>query len=75
MTDREIQHQVLHHLDQETRVEATGIGIIIEDGIVTLCGHVESDEEKSLAERKARQIYGVRAVANDLSTKQRAIWE
>jgi osmotically-inducible protein OsmY len=75
MTDREIQHQVRHQLEQEPRVHATEIGVIVKAGVVSLCGHVESDEERSLAERIARQVPGVRAVANDLDTKQRAIWQ
>jgi len=50
-------------------VDATQIGVIVEDGIVTLTGHVSVDGDKFEAERLARRIYGVRAVADDIEVQ------
>lgn len=73
MTDREVQHWVLHQLDQEPVVHPWKIGVTVDEGVVTLSGHVDSEEERRIAERTTRQVYGVRGVTNALDAKQRAI--
>ncbi len=65
-TDRQLQDQVLQALEWEPGVDAADIGVSVDDGVVTLRGDVATLREKWLAERTARHIYGVRAVANDL---------
>jgi len=42
---------------------------IVNDGIVTLTGQVSLYAEKFEAERAAKRVYGVRAVANDIEVK------
>jgi osmotically-inducible protein OsmY len=65
-TDRELQEQVLQALEWEPGVDAADVGVSIDDGVVTLRGEVGTLREKWLAERAARHVAGVRAVANDL---------
>ena len=50
-------------------MNAAHIGVSVKDGIVTLSGHVPSYAEKYAAERAAKRVYGVRAVANELDVK------
>lgn len=69
MTDSELQRDVLEELRWEPSVEATHIGVSVKDGIVTLTGHVSSYSEKYAAERAAKRVYGVKAVANELDVK------
>jgi len=64
--DRELQEKVLHALGWEPGVEAAAIGVSVSDGVITLRGTVDTLREKWLAERCARHVYGVRAVANDI---------
>jgi osmotically-inducible protein OsmY len=64
--DREIQEQVLAALEWEPGVHAEHIGVTVVDGVVTLQGIVTTLREKFLAERIARRLFAVRAVANDL---------
>lgn len=71
-TDRELQEQVLAALEWEPGVDAAHIGVTTDAGIVTLRGSVATYHEKFLAERTARRVYGVRAVANDLDVKPTA---
>ena len=52
-----------------TERECAHIGISVNDGIVTLSGHVSSYREKYVAERSAKRVYGVKAVANELDVK------
>lgn len=69
MTDKEIQQEVLHELEWEPQVSSTEIGVAVKDGIVTLTGFVDSYVKKYNAERAAKRVYGVKAVANDLEVK------
>ena len=64
--DRELQEQVLAALDEEPSVDAERIGVSVADGVVTLQGKV-TPYQMALAERVARHLFGVRAVANDLA--------
>jgi hypothetical protein len=45
------------------------IGVAVTDGAVALTGHAPTDAEKLAAERAARRVYGVKAVANDLTVQ------
>ena len=65
-TDRELQEAVLDALEFEPTVTAAHIGVTVEDGVVTLTGHVERLREKWSAEMAARGVADVRAVANDI---------
>lgn len=64
--DRELQEQVLEALEWEPGCDAAQIGVTVRDRVVTLRGTVMTLHQKWTAERAARHIFGVRAVANDL---------
>jgi osmotically-inducible protein OsmY len=64
--DRRLQEQVLAALEREPGVDAGQIGVSVVDGVVTLQGPVLTFRQKWLAERAARRLVGVRAIANDL---------
>jgi osmotically-inducible protein OsmY len=66
MTDKEIQQAVLRELDYEPQVRSTEIGVAVKDGIITLSGNVESYTNRYHAERAAKRVAGVKAIANDL---------
>ena len=68
-TDYELQRDVLDELKWEPSVNANDIGVSVKDGIVTLSGHVPSYGEKYAAEKAAKRVYGVKAVANELDVK------
>lgn len=68
-TDLDIQHSVQYELEWEPSVDAAHIGVAASDGVVTLSGHVATHGEKLAAERAAKNVYGVRAVANELEVR------
>jgi osmotically-inducible protein OsmY len=68
-TDRQIQQDVSEELIWEARLRSTGIGVTVEDGVVTLTGQVGSYAERWAAERSAQRVRGVRAVADDLEVR------
>lgn len=67
MTDRQLQQNVLSALDWDPSIDATDIGVTVDNGIVTLRGDVKTYAEKAAAERVALRVYGVKAVANDVN--------
>jgi osmotically-inducible protein OsmY len=69
LTDSELQRYVLDELRWEPSVDAAHIGVAVNDGIVTLTGHVVSYAERYAAEKAAKRVYGVKAVANEIEVK------
>ena len=69
MTDRELKQQVQSALDWEPSVDASDIGVSVDESVVTLRGNVRSYAEKWAAERVTLQVYGVKALANDLHVR------
>jgi len=69
MTDRDIQQHVQSALDWEPSLDATEVGVTVDNGVVTLRGDVGSYAEKEAADRIALRVYGVKAVANDLKVR------
>lgn len=69
MTDSDLQQDVLRELKWEPSIEAAHVGVAVKDGVVTLSGHVPSYAEKYAAERAAKRVHGIRAVANELTVK------
>ena len=67
MTDTELKQHVQNALDWEPSIDASDISVSVDESVVTLRGTVGSYVEKVSAERVALRVYGVKAVANDLS--------
>jgi osmotically-inducible protein OsmY len=68
-TDIRLQEDVLDELKWEPSVNAAHIGVSVRDGVVSLSGHVPSYAEKYAAEKAAKRVYGVKAVADELDVK------
>ena len=66
MTDKDLKQHVQNALDWEPSLDASDVGVSVDDGVVTLRGNVSSYAAKVTAERVALRLYGVKAVANDL---------
>jgi osmotically-inducible protein OsmY len=68
-TDTQIQEDVLEELKWEPSLHAAGIGVEVNDSVVTLAGHVDSYAQKLAAERAARRVAGVKALAVEIDIK------
>jgi osmotically-inducible protein OsmY len=64
--DSLIHKGVLAELRWDTHVDETDVGVEVDDGVVTLTGHVESYAKRVAAEDAAHRVLGVRDVANDV---------
>ena len=69
MSDTDLQRDVLDELKWEPSVNAAHIGVSVKNGVVTLSGHVSSYAEKYAAEKAAKRVHGVAAIANEIDVK------
>jgi osmotically-inducible protein OsmY len=68
-SDDEIRNAVLFELKWDPKITSPDIAVAVKDGVVTLSGFASSYWEKDAAEKAAKRVYGVRAVANDVQVK------
>jgi osmotically-inducible protein OsmY len=68
-TDSQLKQDVTNELNWEPSVTETHIGVSVNNGIVTLSGHVSTFGEKYGAERAAKRVHGVKAVADELDVR------
>jgi osmotically-inducible protein OsmY len=65
-TDADIRRDVELELQWDPSVDDKHIGVIVNDGIVTLAGEVPHYSGRWAAEDVAKRVIGVRAIANEL---------
>jgi len=69
-TDSDIREDVIKELRWDPKVpNPDSTGVAVEDGAVTLTGHVSTYPEKLAAAKAAERVYGVKAVANQLEVR------
>jgi osmotically-inducible protein OsmY len=62
---------VIRQLDWDPEVDASAVGVAAKNGTVTLSGFIDTYSGKLAAERAAKRVHGVRAVANDIEVRLR----
>lgn len=65
-TDAQIQKDVMDEIRWEPFLHAAEIGIAVKNGVVTLSGQVDSYSKKLSAEKAAKKVSGVKAIAEDI---------
>src|SRR5262245_52722673 len=70
-TELALRDAVMHQLEWDPEVDASCIGVSAHEGAVILSGFIDSYAGKLAAERAAKRVRGVRAVANDLQVRLR----
>ena len=75
MTDKDLKQHVQSALDWEPSLDASDVGVSVDEAVVTLRGNVASFVEKVTAELVALRVYGVKGVANDLSVRLPGVFE
>lgn len=68
-TDSKIKLDVQDELSWEPSIDETKIGVAVDNGVVTLSGEVNSYSKKIAAEKAAKRVTGVKAVAEDIIVK------
>jgi VCBS repeat-containing protein len=65
-SDVQIQQDVMEELKWEPFLNASDIGVSVKNGIVTLSGQVDAYSKKIAAEKSAKNVTGVKAIAEDI---------
>lgn len=68
-TDIQLQKDILDELAWDPAVNATDVGVIVKDGVVTLTGHLTNYAEKYAAERAAQRVSGIKALAVEIEVR------
>jgi hypothetical protein len=69
--DDRIEEDINEQLTRHPMIDATDIEVKVQDGEVTLHGHVDSREAKRTAEAVAESVFGVKDVSNQIKIRQR----
>lgn len=64
--DQEIQKAVMDQLNWEPLLNSSQIGVSVKNGVVTLSGQVDAFVKRTIAEKAAKKISGVKAIAEDI---------
>jgi osmotically-inducible protein OsmY len=64
-----LRDSVVRQLTADPSFDASMVGVTSSEGVVTLSGYVDTYFARLAAERAARRVYGVKAVANELDVK------
>jgi osmotically-inducible protein OsmY len=67
--DQRLKDSVAFQLEYDPEVDTSLVGVSAQDGVVTLSGYVDTYAAKLAAEKAARRVYGVKAVANELEVR------
>lgn len=68
-SDAQIKQDILDELVFEPNIDETQIGVLVKDGIVTLSGVVNEYHKKHIANKVAKRVIGVKAIAEDIEVK------
>jgi osmotically-inducible protein OsmY len=67
--DIRVKEAVSRALEWDPEIDATALGVSAQNGVVTLTGYIDTYAAKLAAERVAKRVRGVRAVANDVDVR------
>jgi osmotically-inducible protein OsmY len=68
-SDDQLKADITEELFWDPVINAAHIGVMVNAGVVTLTGHLDTFAEKHAAERAVRRVAGVRGIALDLEVK------
>ncbi|MGE4434993.1 BON domain-containing protein [Achromobacter sp.] len=69
MSDEALRERIRQALAFEPSIDELHIGVAVENGVVTLSGHVESYAQKLAAEHTVQRVKGVRGIAQEIEVR------
>jgi len=74
-SDNRIEEDINDRLTQHPMIDASDIEVSVQNGEITLRGHVDNRDAKRLAEDIAESVFGAKEVNNQIRVKQRNEFE
>lgn len=69
MDDLKLRQLIEEELEWEPSLDAADIGVAVDEGVVTLMGHVKTYSERMASENAVKRVKGVRALVQDLEVQ------
>ena len=69
MDDKTLRQNVIDELDFEPSINSADIGVAVEEGVVTLTGHVRTYSEKVTTIETVESVRGVKAIADEIEVR------
>lgn len=69
MNDNILRQNIIDELDFEPSIDAANIGVAVDNGVVTLTGHVSTFAQKAAAENAVLSVKGVKGVAQEIEVR------
>lgn len=69
MSDLSLRQDIIDELDFEPSIDAADIGVAVENGIVTLTGHVPTYSQKVTVEDVVRRVKNVKGIAQEIEVR------
>lgn len=68
-TDAQLKMDIDNEMKWDPSIQPAHVGVTVNDGVVTLTGHIGTFSEKRAIERAVQRVAGVRVVAVELDVK------
>jgi osmotically-inducible protein OsmY len=69
MNDSTLRQEIVDELDFEPRIDSADIGVAVDNGVVTLTGHVPTYGQKATVEDVVRRVKGVKGIAQEIEVR------
>ncbi len=69
MQDKTLRQDIIDELDFEPSIDAAHIGVAVDNGVVTLTGHVSTYAEKMKIESVVMRVKGVKGIAEEIEVR------
>ncbi|BCM20895.1 BON domain-containing protein [Mesorhizobium sp. J8] len=69
MSNSTLRQDILDELDFDPAIDAADIGVAVDNGVVTLSGHVPTYAQKVRVEDVVRSVKGVQAIAQEMEVR------
>lgn len=69
MSDNALRQNIIDELEFDPSIDAANIGVAVDDGVVTLTGHVATYMQKIAAEDVVRRVKGVKGIAQEIEVR------
>ena len=69
MDNKDLRQKIIDALDWDPSVDSANIGVAVDDGVAVLSGHVPNYAQKLAAERIAKRVKGVSAIAAEIEVR------
>ena len=66
MNNNVLRQNIIDELEFEPSIDAANIGIAVDNGVVTLTGHVSTYAQKAATEEAVRRVKGVKGIAEEI---------